>query len=129
MADIEQRELLAQVIADMALATPRDDGLVSQVLVFEWREKLVAALASQAQAPEDVRAREVRAIGTAVERAAELLPELWSIRIELERGSGIVYLEDPDGQETMIDAADTFSDQINEAIEAAIAAAPAPGVR
>jgi hypothetical protein len=39
------------VVADMALATPRPDGLVSQVLVFEWREKLIAALASQPQAP------------------------------------------------------------------------------
>ncbi len=78
----------------------------------------------QQAVPEDVRAREIRAIGTAVERAAEVLPEHWSIRIELECGSGIVYLTGPDEQETMINHSEAFSDQINEAIDSAIAAQP-----
>lgn len=84
--------------------------------------------APAAAVPEDARSREVRAIGAAVERACEVLPEFWSIRIELECGSGIVYLTDPQDRQETIDSADTFSSQINEAIETAIAAAPAPGV-
>ncbi len=120
MDNVEQRAHIAELTELRRL--------VPSVCQREALDAAIAALASQVHVPEDGHAREVRAIGTAVERVAEVLPDFWSVRIELERGSGIVYLENPDGQETMIDSADTFSSQINEAIDIATAAAPAQEV-
>lgn len=65
--------------------------------------------------------REELSIGKAINRAARDLPEGWEIRIDLERGAGVVHLTDPEGNETMIDGSgELFSDQINAAIDAAL---------
>lgn len=58
-------------------------------------------------------------IGRAVQRAAASLPAGWGICIQLECGSGTVYLSDPGGCATMIDDGELFSEQINSAIERA----------
>ena len=63
--------------------------------------------------------REPTSIGCAVNRAARDLPEGWEIRIYLERHAGVVFLIDPDGNETMSEGGELFSDQINAAIDAA----------
>ena len=47
------------------------------------------------------------------------LPEGWEIRIGLERYAGAVFLVDPDGNETMSEGGELFSDQINAAIDSA----------
>jgi len=63
--------------------------------------------------------REELSIGKAINRAAHDLPEGWEIRIDLERHAGVVFLIDPDGNETMSENGEFFSDQINAAIDAA----------
>lgn len=63
--------------------------------------------------------REELSIGKAINRAARDLPEGWEIRIDLERHAGVVFLIDPDGNETMSENGEFFSDQINAAIDAA----------
>lgn len=63
--------------------------------------------------------REELSIGKAINRAARDLPEGWEIRIDLERHAGVVFLIDPDGNETMSEGGELFSDQINAAIDAA----------
>ena len=63
--------------------------------------------------------REELSIGKAINRAARDLPEGWEIRIYLERYAGVVFLIDPDGNETMSEGGELFSDQINAAIDAA----------
>ena len=62
--------------------------------------------------------REELSIGKAINRAARDLPEGWEIRIDLERHAGVVFLIDPDGNETMSEGGELFSDQINAAIDA-----------
>ena len=64
--------------------------------------------------------REELSIGKAINRAARDLPEGWEIRIDLERHAGVVFLIDPDGNETMSEGGELFSDQINAAIDAAL---------
>ena len=63
--------------------------------------------------------REELSIGKAINRAARDLPEGWEIRIDLERHAGVVFLIDPNGNETMSEGGELFSDQINAAIDAA----------
>lgn len=63
--------------------------------------------------------REELSIGKAINRAARDLPEGWEIRIDLERHAGVVFLIDTDGNETMSEGGELFSDQINAAIDAA----------
>ena len=67
----------------------------------------------------DQASREELSIGKAINRAARDLPEGWEIRIDLERHAGVVFLIDPDGNETMSEGGELFSDQINAAIDAA----------
>ena len=67
----------------------------------------------------DALSREELSIGKAINRAARDLPEGWEIRIDLERHAGVVFLIDPDGNETMSENGELFSDQINAAIDAA----------
>ena len=67
----------------------------------------------------DQASREELSIGTAINRAARDLPEGWEIRIDLKRYAGVVFLIDPDGNETMSENDKPFSDQINAAIDAA----------
>ena len=81
-----------------------------------------AAPAAQGDALGSHDVREPTAIGRAVNRAARDLPEGWEIRIDLERHAGVVFLIDPDGNETMSEGGELFSDQINAAIDAARAA-------
>ena len=65
---------------------------------------------------------ETTAIGRAIFRAAQHLPEHWAVRIELERSAGTVYLIDPSGYAHLIDGAgELFSEQINAAIDRAAA--------
>ena len=75
------------------------------------------ALAAQGDAL-DQGVREELSIGKAINRAARDLPEGWEIRIDLERHAGVVFLIDPDGNETMSEGGELFSDQINAAIDA-----------
>ena len=63
--------------------------------------------------------REELSIGKAINRAARDLPEGWEVRIDLERHAGVVFLIDPNGNETMSEGGELFSDQINAAIDAA----------
>ena len=85
-----------------------------------------AALAGAAPAAQgdalDQGVREELSIGKAINRAARDLPEGWEIRIDLERHAGVVFLIDPNGNETMSEGGELFSDQINAAIDAARAA-------
>ena len=67
----------------------------------------------------DQATREELSIGKAINRAARDLPEGWEIRIYLERYAGVVFLVDPDGNETMSENDGLFSDQISAAIDAA----------
>lgn len=61
---------------------------------------------------------ELSKIGRAIHRACSDLPDGYEIRIDLEKGSGIVYVTDRDGDETMIESGgELFSYQINEAID------------
>ena len=71
--------------------------------------------------------REELSIGKAINRAARDLPEGWEIRIDLERHAGVVFLIDPNGNETMSENGELFSDQINAAIAAARAQAKEGG--
>lgn len=64
---------------------------------------------------------ELTAIGRAIERAAKELPPGWGVWIDLERDAGTVYLANPNGDEAMVEGGELFSDQINSAIDAAIA--------
>ena len=65
--------------------------------------------------------RECLRIGKEVERAAELLPENYEVHIELEQGSGSVYLYDPnDKRRAFNDHGDGFSYSIKAAIDAAL---------
>lgn len=65
--------------------------------------------------------RENLAVGRAIERAAETLPEGWEVFINIERDAGEVVLCDPDGNVFSVDSGGTFSEQINSAVEAATA--------
>lgn len=65
--------------------------------------------------------REHLAIGRAIDRAAETLPEGWEIRIAIERDAGWVVFSDPDGNMFRVDSGEPFSEQINSAVETAIA--------
>lgn len=78
-----------------------------------WAWQARAALQSQ-----DRDEVELSKIGRAIYRACSDLPDGYEIRIDLEKGSGIVYVTDRDGDETMIESGDKlFSYQINEAID------------
>lgn len=77
-----------------------------------------AAPAAQGNAL-DQGVREELSIGKAINRAARDLPEGWEIRIDLEQHAGVVFLIDPNGNETMSESGELFSDQINAAIDAA----------
>lgn len=87
--------------------------------------KSVAAGTTHPEAPAaqgdalDQGVREELSIGKAINRAARDLPEGWEIRIDLERHAGVVFLIDPDGNETMSEGGEPFSDQINTALDAA----------
>lgn len=103
-----------------AEAEPQDDSetaLYSQTAIDTLRAQLAEAQRN-ALGSHDV--REPTSIGCAVNRAARDLPEGWEIRIDLERGAGAVFLIDPDGNETMSEGGELFSDQINAAIDAAM---------
>lgn len=95
-----------------------------QVLIAAL-EVLAAATKAAPAAQGDALDRGVReelSIGKAINRAARDLPEGWEIRIDLERHAGVVFLIDPNGNETMSEGGELFSDQINAAIDAARAA-------
>ena len=63
--------------------------------------------------------RENRARGRELDRACLELPPGWEIRIDLERNAGTVYVIDPDGNESMMESGELFSDQIGAAIDSA----------
>jgi len=63
--------------------------------------------------------REHLAIGRAIERAAETLPEGWEVFVNIERDAGWVVLCDPDGNVFSVDSGGHFSEQINSAVDAA----------
>jgi hypothetical protein len=64
-------------------------------------------------------AQEDGEIGRAVNRAARELPEGYELSIELERGAGTVRLYPHKGEPMHDFEAETFSGQINQAIDAA----------
>lgn len=65
--------------------------------------------------------RENEAIGAALERACEVLPEGWELRIEIEQGSGSAVLSDPDGEDIEFPSnREWLSDEINDAVDHAL---------
>lgn len=67
--------------------------------------------------------RECLRIGQQIHRAAGDLPDTYEIEIEIERGSGSVYLSKPDYTKVAFnDHIDGLSESIKDAIDAAIAA-------
>lgn len=62
-------------------------------------------------------------IGKAVERACEVLPHGFDLHIELEQGAGTarLYLPDTDASEDDFGGGDTFAEEINAAIDRALA--------
>lgn len=107
-------------VRDVALWTT--DQMRAYVDADRAMRALQAAPVAQGDAL-DQGVREELSIGKAINRAARDLPEGWVIRIDLERRAGVVFLIDPDGNETMSEGGELFSDQINAAIDAAIDAA------
>ncbi len=60
-------------------------------------------------------------IGSAIEEAAELLPEKWDITITIYRGSVSVELVDDDGDSLEFPSnRETLSDEIRDAVECAV---------
>jgi hypothetical protein len=88
----------------------------------------VAQMIALARAPQEgweQDAKRFTDIGRQVERACTELPVGWGMELLLERHDGSVHLYNSKGK--FIDeewVGDTFSDQISNAIDAAIAAAP-----
>lgn len=96
-----------------------------QMLNPEWVKVQEVASAPAVDAL-DAKDRECIAIGRAIQRAAGELPVDGEIRIDIENGAGAVYVLEPKhGDWCYIDSGDVLSAQINEAIDAAIAAAQA----
>jgi hypothetical protein len=62
----------------------------------------------------------------AMVRACRDLPEFYEVRVELENGCGCVVWCAPDGTKHNIEGEGYLSDDINEAIDAALAHAAAP---
>lgn len=85
--------------------------------------------AAPAASEQDAADRECLDIGRAIHRAALELPPTGEIRIELENGAGVVYVNEPKhGDWKCIESGgELFSVQINQAIDAAIAALAAQG--
>lgn len=88
------------------------------------KEAWSAALAQQDAdkvdaAPPSAHDREMFAIGRAIERGAESLPEGWAIQITIEAGAGTVHLIYPDTSGVLIHSGEPLSEQINEAYDAA----------
>lgn len=74
-------------------------------------------------AVKDAKKGRLERIGFAIERACTHLPADWQLRIELEKDAGIVELYDAGGEFFQIDRrGDEFADEINQNIDAAIAA-------
>lgn len=89
-----------------------------------WPRANGAAPAAPAVDALDAADRECFAIGRAIQRAAGELPVDGEIRIDIENGAGAVYVLEPKhGDWRYIDSGDVLSAQINEAIDAANAAA------
>jgi hypothetical protein len=66
--------------------------------------------------------KECLSIGEGIQNACHVLPENWQIHIELKEGSGTVDLIDPDGDSWDYPSnSETFSEQINDAVEFALA--------
>ena len=60
-------------------------------------------------------------IGRAIERAAEVLPEGYSLIIDVERGAGVVSIDSNSADTLDCDFyGDTFADRINAAIDFSI---------
>lgn len=71
--------------------------------------------------------KECLRIGQQIQRAAAELPDCYEIEIELERGSGSVYLSNPDYSKVAFnDHVDGFSESIGQAIDAALSATKEP---
>jgi hypothetical protein len=133
--DFEQMRHIANEWADMAtnglqwvrniysgISKP-EDALKSLNTNMEHCRKVNDAFKPQPSGNAgEVADAEYAARGRAIDRACIELPPGWDMRIDLERDAGLVYAIDPDGNEQLIDSADSFSDQMNTAVDAAIAA-------
>lgn len=62
--------------------------------------------------------RHCQHVGNAIERAAATLPDGFEIRIIVERGSAVVWLEDCNGDDAVIDGSG-LADSIELAIQVA----------
>lgn len=120
-APIGEDAALAQLVAAVEAETdPGWDCNSYHPSLWPALKAARAALSTAAQRDAlDQGVREELSIGKAINRAARDLPEGWEIRIDLERHAGVVFLIDPDGNETMSEGGELFSDQINAAIDAA----------
>jgi hypothetical protein len=97
-----------------------------------FRERMRAALAAvgfPAPAAGDARDAGHEALGAAIMRAARDLPENFEISLHLEQGYGGATLTYPDGDSVELDSADerNLAKEINEGIDAAIAASQQGG--
>lgn len=89
--------------------------------VFEPLVRAAQPVAQPGKVPTPRYAREMEAVGQAVNRAARDLLGDARIRIDLEGGAGTVYwLDKKKGAWRHIDTGDLFSEQINAAVDAAM---------
>lgn len=65
--------------------------------------------------------RKDAATGRQIDRAAQHLPEGWSITVEVEKDAGWVDVCDPSGASLVIDLIGSLAEQIEQAIDAAMA--------
>jgi hypothetical protein len=122
------------VESERALADKdRDMGLL-KLTVEQLQRRLIIANAhiTDLEASERARARgederKFGALHEACLRACGELPEGFEVRIELENGCGCVVWTDPVGNTTDIEGEGYLSDDVNEAIDAAILAATREG--
>ena len=93
---------------------------------FAFHSRYTSPVATQGEQMDAID-RECLAIGRAINRAAGELPADGEIRIEIENGAVVVYVNEPKhGDWRYIDSSDVFSAQINAAIDAALSATTPP---
>lgn len=95
--------------------------LIEEVLVKKFCQTMyvIAETNREGRIIMDAADKENLAIGRAINRAAETLPEGWEVCINIERYAGWVVFSDPDGNVFRVDSGEHFSEQINSAVEAA----------
>jgi hypothetical protein len=104
-------------VEGMALAMLVAAGHVSQSKVDE---SIALACAAIKPALAGQFAERYAAIGRAIERGAEELPEGYQLSVYVEKDSGTADLQDPDGDNVFFESDEGLAGSINAAIDAAI---------